>query len=154
MSSNSSPGKFVNAGGTTTYTYDVYGNLLTESKLIDGNTHVTSYTYDAADLPETITYPSGRTVDYARNVLGQVTEVETTYDTTTLTVADTLAYAPFGPLTGLTLGNGLVLSRALDQQYRLTDQTTGTIQDIDFTLDAAGNVDAVTLDAAGNTTSD
>jgi RHS repeat-associated protein len=71
-------------------------------------------------------------------VLGQVTEVET------LTVANNMSYAPFGPLTGLTFGNGLVLSRTLDQQYRLTDQTTGTIQDIDFTLDAAGNVDAIT----------
>jgi hypothetical protein len=56
------------------------------------------------------------------------------------TVTDTLTYAPFGPLTGLIFGNGLVLSRTLDQQYRLTDQTTGTIQDIDFTLDAAGSV--------------
>jgi hypothetical protein len=51
---------------------------------------------------------------------------------------------PFGPLTGLTFGNSLVLTRTLDQQYRLTDQTTGKIQDLDFTLDAAGNVDAIT----------
>lgn len=38
----------------------------------------------------------------------------------------------------------LVLLRTLDQQYRHADQTTGTIQNIDFTLDAAGNIDAIT----------
>lgn len=90
-----------------------------------------------------ITYPSGRTVDYTRNVLGQVTDVETTYDTTTQTVADGFTYEPFGPLSGLTFGNNLVMSRSFDQQYRLTAQTTGAVQDEAFTLDAAGNVDGI-----------
>jgi RHS repeat-associated protein len=90
-----------------------------------------------------IAYPSSRTVDYTRNVLGQVTDVETTYDTTTQTVADGMAYEPFGPLSGLTFGNNLVMSRSFDQQYRLTAQTTGSVQDDAFTLDAAGNVDAI-----------
>jgi YD repeat-containing protein len=128
--------------GTTTFSYDVYGNLTEESKVIDGHTHVTAYTYDAADLLASITYPSGRTVDYTRNVLGQITAVDTTYDTTSLTVADTMSYAPFGPLTGLEFGNGLVLDRDYDTQYRLTAQTTGSIQNLSFTLDAAGNIDA------------
>lgn len=129
--------------GTTTFSYDVYGNLTQESKYIDGNTHVTTYTYDAANLLESITYPSGRTVDYTRNSLGQITEVETTYDTATITVADSITYEPFGPLAGLTFGNDLTMSRDYDAQYRLTNQTTGAIQDLSFTLDAAGNIDAI-----------
>lgn len=129
--------------GTTTYSYDVYGNLTQESKVIDSNTYVTSYTYDAADLLSSITYPSGRTVDYTRDALGQIEEVDTTYGMTTITVADDVTYEPFGPLNGLTLGNSLALSRTFDTQYRLTDQTTGSIQDLDFTYDAAGNVDAI-----------
>jgi RHS repeat-associated protein len=133
----------VDGSGTTTFSYDVFGNLTQESKVVDGNTHVTVYTYDDADLVESITYPSGRTVEYTRNVLGQITEVETTYDTTTLTVADSIEYEPFGPLSGLTFGNSLVMSRDYDLQYRLTDQTTGSVQDLSFTLDAAGNIDAI-----------
>jgi YD repeat-containing protein len=129
--------------GTTTFSYDVYGNLTEESKLIDGNTHVTAYTYDAADLVTSITYPSGRVVDYTRDVLGQIEEVETTYDTTTLTVADAVTYEPFGPLNGLTFGNSLALARGFDTQYRLAAQTTGAIQDLGFTHDAAGNIDAI-----------
>ena len=133
----------VDGSGTTTFSYDVYGNLTQESKVVDGNTHVTAYTYDDADLLESITYPSGRTVNYTRNVLGQITEVETTYDTTTITVADSITYEPFGPLSALTFGNSLIMNRDLDAQYRLTDQTTGSIQDLAFTLDAAGNIDAI-----------
>lgn len=132
------------ASGTTTFSYDVFGNLVQESKLIDGSTHVTAYAYDAADLLSQIAYPSGRTVDYTRNVLGQVAQVDTTYDLTNQTVASSIAYEPFGPLSGLTFGNNLAMSRAYDQQYRLTDQATGAVQDLDFTVDAAGNIDAIT----------
>jgi YD repeat-containing protein len=67
----------------------------------------------------------------------------TTYNTTTLTVVDAVTYEPFGPLNGLTFGNSLTLSRAFDTQYRLTAQTTGAIQDLAFTHDAAGNIDAI-----------
>jgi RHS repeat-associated protein len=133
----------VDGSGTTTFSYDVYGNLTQESKVIDGHAHVTGYSYDAADLLTSITYPSGRTVDYTRNILGQVTEVDSTYDSNTITVANNVTYEPFGPLSGLTFGNNLAMSRTFDQQYRLTDQTTGSAQDVSFTLDAAGNVDAI-----------
>jgi RHS repeat-associated protein len=130
--------------GSATFTYDAVGNLTEESKTIDGNTHVTAYTYDAADLLTGITYPSGRTVSYTRNVLGQVTSVATSYDGSGATVASGVAYEPFGPLKALTFGNSLATSRVFDQQYRLTDQTTGSVQDLGFTLDAVGNIDAIT----------
>jgi RHS repeat-associated protein len=130
--------------GTTTLEYDAFGNLTEESKTIDSNTHVTVYEYDAANLLVSMTYPSGRTVDYTRNSLGQITVVDSTYSSTTTTLADDVEYEPFGPLKSLTFGNSLGLSRTFDQQYRLTDQTTGLIQDLEFTLDAAGNVDAIT----------
>ena len=129
--------------GTTSFGYDAFGNLISKSKVIAGNTHVTAYAYDDADQLESITYPSGRTVTYTRNVLGQITEVATTYASNTVTVADSITYEPFGPLKTLTFGNGLALSRTFDQQYRLTAQTTGTIQDLTFTHDAAGNIDAI-----------
>jgi RHS repeat-associated protein len=134
----------VDGSGTTAFEYDAFGNLTEESRTIDGNTHVTAYGYDDADLVTSITYPSGRTVDYTRNVLGQVTTVESSYGGSTATIASSATYEPFGPLKGLTFGNGLVLARTFDQHYRLTDQTTGTVQDLSFTLDDAGNIDAIT----------
>ncbi len=129
--------------GSTTFEYDALGNLTEESKTIGANTHVTAFAYDEADFVTSITYPSGRTVDYTRNVLGQVTTVESAHGGSSTTLASSAAYEPFGPLKGLTFGNSLVLARTFDQQYRLTDQTTGSVQDLAFTLDAAGNIDAL-----------
>ena len=133
----------VDGSGTTSFEYDVFGNLVEESRTIGGNTHVTAYTYDEADLVTSVTYPSAREVDYTRDVVGQVTTVATTYNGTTTTLASSVSYEPFGPLKALTFGNSLVLARTFDQQYRLTDQSVGTVQDLAFTIDDAGNVDAV-----------
>jgi RHS repeat-associated protein len=99
--------------GTTSLSYDAFGNLVEEEKVIGGQTHNTAYTFDEADLLESITYPSGRTVEYTRNVLGQVETVETTYAAAPLTVADEIEYLPFGPLSGLEFGNSLGLARTL-----------------------------------------
>jgi RHS repeat-associated protein len=129
--------------GSATFEYDGFGNLTEETKTIGGNAHVTAYVYDEAHLVTSMTYPSGGTIDYTRNVLGQVTTVASTYDGSAATLASSAAYEPFGPLKGLTFGNSLVLARTFDQQYRLTDQTTGAVQDLQFTLDNAGNIDAI-----------
>lgn len=129
--------------GTTTFEYDAFGNLVEESKTIGTNTHVTSYEYDDSDLVTSITYPSGRTVAYTRNALGQITTVASSYGGSSATLMSSATYEPFGPLKGLTFGNGLMLARMFDQQYRLTEQTTGAVQDLSFTLDDAGNVDAI-----------
>ena len=80
------------ASGLTAYGYDVFGNVTEEGKTIDGNLHVTSYTHDSGDHLASITYPSGRTVDYTRNILGQITAVDTSYDMSSQTVADAIAY--------------------------------------------------------------
>lgn len=59
--------------------------------------HVTAYAYDAENRINQITYPSGRTVDYVRNALGQVTQVDTTYGGTTTTLASGVSCEPSGP---------------------------------------------------------
>jgi RHS repeat-associated protein len=129
----------VDGGGTTTFGYDAFGNMLIEAKQIAGATYVTYFTYDDADLLTSITYPSGLSVSYARN-LGEVASVSGNYGGG-FTIASGASYRPFGPLTDLTFGNGLVLSRNFDQEYRLTAQTTTAVQDLIFNRDAAGNVD-------------
>jgi RHS repeat-associated protein len=133
----------IDGAGTTTFEYDAFGNLVEESKTIGGNTYVTAYAYDEADLVTSMTYPSGRTVTYARNVLGQITAVESAYGGSSAMLASGAAYEPFGPLKELSFGNGHTLVRTFDQQYRTTAQTTGTVQDLAFALDPAGNIDTI-----------
>ncbi len=64
----------------------------------------------------------------------------TSADGQTLTLADRIGYLPFGPVTGLTYGNGLAMQRAYDHDYRLSGLTTGGVQNLAYAYDPAGNV--------------
>ncbi len=70
--------------------------------------------------------------------------MSTTLNSSTQTLASSLAYQPFGPMDSMTYGNSLSHSRDFDLDYRLTDLTTGTVQDLSYTLNAANNITAIT----------
>ena len=77
---------------------------------------------------------------YARNVLGQVTGIAANGSA----VVTGATYLPFGPLSGLTFGNGIAETIAHDSSYRATGVTdTGTaglVSKLSYTLDASDNV--------------
>ncbi|MCP5416287.1 MAG: RHS domain-containing protein [Chromatiaceae bacterium] len=126
--------------GDWMYDYDPRGNLVKHTWMRDGLLLETGYGYDASDRLIEITYPSGRKIGYQRDSLGQVVRVELTEYGHTRVLADNIQYLPFGPLQSLDFGNGLHLSRTYDQDYRLTQQTTDTLQDIAFLFDDTGNL--------------
>jgi RHS repeat-associated protein len=134
--------------GSTAWSYDERGNVVTEVRTINGTPFTTFYAYDLADNLTAITYPSGRVVTYLRDALGRVSEVRSrpTPGGADVTLASTVAYLPFGPVSGLAYGNGLVLARAFDLDYRMTAQAvtaTGvTAQDLGYGYDPASNITA------------
>lgn len=135
--------------GACVYTYDALGNLIREEKTIDSITYTTEYNYDAAGLLTGIIYPDGRVVTYELDGAERVIRVTTTKDAETRTLAENISYAPFGPLTDLIYGNGIVLSQSYDQRYQLTGIKAGTILDLTYVHDGAGNITTITnnLDA-------
>jgi RHS repeat-associated protein len=56
--------------GSSTWTYDVMGRIATESRTTANVTKNTSYSYNQGGLLKSITYPSGRTLNYTYNVSG------------------------------------------------------------------------------------
>jgi len=129
--------------GTYVYGYDVDGNLVSVQKTVDGVTYTTGYDYDEAGLHTGMTYPDGRTVDYERDGGGNVTRVTTTENGTITVVADNIVYLPFGPLTDMTLGNGLTQTRGFDQLYRAASRQVPGFQDLTYSLDAVGNITGI-----------
>lgn len=142
--------------GSTSYEYDAKGQLVNETRTVNGINFNTGYAYDAAGLITQVTYPSGRTVDYQRNTLGQVTSMTTTASGQTQTIANTISYLPFGPLTDLTYGNGKVLTQSFDQDYRLTSKNTTGLYQLGYGYTPRNNIDAITdaLDSTKNQTFD
>src|SRR6185436_19759140 len=101
-------GRVVSDGGVG-YGYDENGNR----NRIDYPYHGSAfYTYDFADRQATLAFP----------------------DEKTPLVSDG-TYAPGGPLTGLTLANGMVETRSFDTRYFPTGITAGSHLDWDLTLD-------------------
>ena len=94
---------------------------------------------------------------YTRATDGQITGVTfTPHGGSAQSIASGVTYAPFGPLTGFTYGNGLNLTRAYDQDYRLTGltvaPTTGAAAvNLTFAWQADGRL-ASSTDIVGNRT--
>ena len=135
--------------GAYAYTYDALGNLIREEKTIQGVTYTTGYTDDAAGIVTGMTYPDGRLVSYELDGAGRVARVTTTKDSITKTLAQSVSYAPFGPLKGLSYGNGITLSQSYDQRYRLTGLQAGAVLDLAYGRDGVGNITAITNNLDG-----
>lgn len=96
------------------------------------------------------TYPSGHVIDYTRAADGRVTAVRAraSAGAAQTDIAAAITWKPFGPLAGLTYGNGLTLARSYDQNYWLTgialSGTPGSLIAMTIGRDANGNVSSVT----------
>jgi RHS repeat-associated protein len=102
-----------------------------------------------ADLPASVTYPTGRIVSYTRDALGRVTAVSQKDNAAAAvrTVADTITWQPFGALAGLRHANSVELAFTYDLDSRLTRiLATGgatTFLDLNYTWDNADNITAI-----------
>jgi hypothetical protein len=84
------------ASGQTAWSYDPVGHIITERRKIGAVTENTAYTYNVDGSKASITYPSGRVVNYTYNNAQQVTSVvDATASTNYITNA---TYAPHGKL--------------------------------------------------------
>ncbi len=120
-------------------TYDGFGRVLRDGGLV--------YALDANGNRSTVTYPGGvvatYSYDFADRPLGATLQWSEGGGTSMATVASGAHYAAFGPLRGLTLGNGLVEERSHDQRYfpdriRVLNGAS-TVFDWDYAVDFVGN---------------
>ena len=137
------------AAGTLSRTYDERGNVLSETRVVNGVTLIMGYTYDAAGQVASITYPSGWTVAYTRDAMGRTTAItaQTADGATSLPVLTAASYQPFGPVNALAFGNGIAETRGFDLDYRLTSLTdagAAALQNLTYTYDAGNEVVSIT----------
>jgi len=132
------------SSGTTVYSYDEQGRLITEERTQGDQLFTIGYGYNDNSELTSITYPSGRVITYQRSEIGQVTAVTATVDGTTSTLTEGLTYLPYGPLTGMTLGNGLNVANSYNQLYRLTSSTAGAVYNREYSYYVNGTVQAIT----------
>lgn len=151
--------KITDASGVTYFSYDPAGNLTNETRVQDGVTLALSYGWDENRNLLSMTYPSGRTVTYTYDTNDRPTQVLMSYQSQNTTLASGLAYDPFGPLTGLTTGDGLTETRTFDvagqiDTLHLAPSTGPALLDLNYTFDETANITSIadTLDASKNKT--
>src|SRR5437763_14165247 len=114
-----------------------------EVHTIQGNSYTLGYGYDANGNRSSMTYPSGRVVNYAFDFADRARSASSNGTT----FVSNATYAPFGPETQLAFGNGTMKPSTYDLRYRPVENKLtgpgGVIADYGYTPDPAGNITAI-----------
>jgi RHS repeat-associated protein len=134
------------AGGTTTWVYDVHGRVISKQQTTGGVALTTSRTYNAVTGQlASITYPSGSTTFYSHDATGRVSAI--TYQPpggATSSLLSQIAYRPFGgPAASWKLGNGGAYGRAFDQDGRIAGLVLPTGGTTALAYDAASRITGI-----------
>jgi RHS repeat-associated protein len=134
-------------GEKVAYQYNGFGEV---AAMTTGNKTI-AYQYNAQGKVSQITYPSGRIVNFTLNELGDPTLVTVTENGTTTTLAHDIKYAPLGPVTMWTYGNGLLHTRQYDQQYWVRSIATPNTSTLSYSqYDLNGNLTQLSLDGTSD----
>jgi RHS repeat-associated protein len=128
------------ASGTTVYEYSSKGQVKKETKTIDSNQYVTQYAYDQNGNLKTMTYPSGKVITYNYTNDRVVSVLKDAAN-----LATSISYKPFGGMSSINYGNGLVGTIGYDNKYRTSSITVGTVMNLGYAgYDNNGNITAIT----------
>ncbi len=126
-------------GGTWTYGYNKRRLPTSETLVLGGRSFAIGTTYTSLGDVSTLSYPSGLSVNFAPNALGQPTQAGGH--------ASGASYHPGGQLAGFTYGNGLIHSQTLNARglpQRIRDRSgTASRLDYTYTYDTHGNVTSI-----------
>jgi RHS repeat-associated protein len=129
---------------STVFCYDARGNVLQKTQTVSGFKDVTQYAFTAGDRLKTMTAPDGTLTTYAHDTDGRVSSVtvKASGASSAANVATAITWLPFGPVGSYKLGNGQVVTRTYDANYRVTDVTSPALS-LHFALDASGDIAAI-----------
>jgi RHS repeat-associated protein len=142
----------MDASGTTQYRYDLRGNVISITTLLDVTSLTTHYQYHpAADQLIGMTYPNGRQVNYYYDLAGRLSQVDSVDNQgNSHTLLSNISYQPFGPLKDQTYGNGLSLIQASDLDYQTINITTPSLLDNSYDFDDNSNITQIVDHTANN----
>ena len=130
--------------GTISFGYDNRGRLTGKISVTNGITYDLSRNYTPGGRVSSVTYPSGRTINYHRTSCAcSVDSITTTYDSHTKTLMENLSYRPFGGAKGMETGAGGTVGSQFDDSGRMTVSNPGAEHERTYTYDNNGNLTSV-----------
>jgi RHS repeat-associated protein len=129
--------KVVEPAGTTSFTYNQFGQVLSKTQVTGAVTLTVTYTYDAVGRLSTLKYPSGKVITYGYDACGRVSALSTG--------AGSIAYFPFGPAKSWTEANGATYTRTFDKDARIVGIAEGSTTNVQsLTYDNASRITGLT----------
>jgi RHS repeat-associated protein len=132
--------------GTTAWSYDAAGRVITEKRTIAGITKTISYSYNLDGSPATITYPSGKQVAYTVSNAQRATSAKDVASGTQYAI--TASYAAPGTLQGVITGKitggfgGVTESRSYNNRLEYTGtqatSSAGTALNLSYNYNLPG----------------
>ncbi|MGO2166729.1 MAG: RHS repeat-associated core domain-containing protein [Pseudoalteromonas sp.] len=130
--------------GTTGFKYNQFAQLTETSWSNNQVQFALGFDYGDSDRLQRLHYPSGNSVSYSYDTLGNIQSVELTTTKGVTQIASGIQYLPFGPMTLAELGNGLTLQKTFDTAYRVTSQQVTGVNHINYIYDLVGNISDIT----------
>jgi RHS repeat-associated protein len=133
------------AGGATTWVYDIHGRVTSKRQAGGALTLTTSRIYNATTGQlASVTYPSGSSLTYSYDAAGRVSAISHRRpDGATAALLSQIAYQPFGPAASWRQGNGASYSRTFDQDGRIARLALPSGDTIVLSFDAASRIAAI-----------
>jgi YD repeat-containing protein len=100
------------AAGTTAWSYDSMGRVVTEKGTIASVTRTISYSYNKDGSLYSVTYPSGKTVTYDPNAVGRPTNAKDLVNG--INYVTNATYSPQGTLASATFGSNITATYGYD----------------------------------------
>ncbi|MBK8013076.1 MAG: RHS domain-containing protein [Deltaproteobacteria bacterium] len=139
------------SSGTTSLSYNVFGQVVERREVIGDVSLSVQYTYDEGGALSSITYPSGVVVHMTRDELGRVVSISarTLGAGSDVPIVSNATYLPFGPVARFVMGDtrSTAHSRSYDLGYRNTGIEITGVVDWQLGYDAYGFVDEVAEDS-------
>lgn len=134
--------RLTDPAGTTAWTYDRHGRVLTRKQTTGTVTLTTRYGYDAFGRLGSLTYPSGKTLTFSYDAAGQLRDMTAGG----AALLSQVVYQPFGFASAWKQGNGATYRRTLDQNGRITNIDSGGTHptSVGLDYDAASRIAAMT----------
>ncbi len=118
--------------GTTSWSYDLNGNILTEKRTISGITKTISYAYNQDNSLKSLIYPSGRVINFTVNNAERTTSaIDSNGTQYAIAPSSGAMYAPTGALSSAVYGKGgsftgLTESRSYNNRLQITGITASS----------------------------
>lgn len=136
--------------GRETYSYDPRGNIVAQTRTLDGQRFVTGLEYDALERLVGLTYPDQSRVEYRYNAMNRLEAIPG--------YVDNIDYMASGQKQGFEYANGVRSGYEYDSRQRLARLTSessgGTLQDLAYGYDQASNITRIADQRAAKTPED